>query len=72
MLSEEKQITDGKLITRLEVVKISKTPVDEASITIPADYKSLSSSEKANADSCFCFFYSFNFFGFCFSSMRHV
>ncbi len=39
MLSEEKQITDGKLITRLEVVKISKTPVDEASITIPADYK---------------------------------
>lgn len=39
MLSEEKQISDGKLITRLEVVKISKNPVEEANLTIPADYK---------------------------------
>lgn len=39
MLSEEKQISDGKLITRLEVVKISKAAVDEANLIVPADYK---------------------------------
>lgn len=39
LLSEEKQVSDNKAITRLEVTKINKTPVDEAKLTIPAEYK---------------------------------
>jgi hypothetical protein len=39
MLSEEKQISDGKVITRLEVTKIDKTPLDAAKVSIPEDYK---------------------------------
>lgn len=39
MLSEEKQISDGKLISRLEVTKISKGGVDDSKIAVPADYK---------------------------------
>lgn len=39
MLSEEKQISDGKLITRLEVTKITKGGIDEAKLQVPADYK---------------------------------
>jgi hypothetical protein len=39
MLSEEKQISDGKLITRLEVTKIEKGAIEEARLAIPSDYK---------------------------------
>lgn len=39
MLSEEKQISDGKLVTRLEVTKITKGGIDEAKLAVPADYK---------------------------------
>jgi hypothetical protein len=39
MLSEEKQISDGKLVTKLEVTKITKGGVDEAKLAVPADYK---------------------------------
>ena len=39
MLSEEKQVSDGKVITRLEVTKIDKTPLDAAKVAIPEDYK---------------------------------
>lgn len=38
LLSEEKQLTDGKLITRLEVIKITNTPPADAVMQIPADY----------------------------------
>ena len=38
MLSEEKQINDGKTMTRLEVVKITKKTPDDASIQVPPDY----------------------------------
>jgi hypothetical protein len=38
MLSEEKQLTDGKLLTRLEVSKISNTPPDDATLDVPAGY----------------------------------
>lgn len=39
MLSEEKQISDGKLVSRLEVSKISKGNLDASKLAIPADYK---------------------------------
>jgi len=39
MLSEEKQISDGKLVTRLEVTRITKGGIDEAKLAVPADYK---------------------------------
>jgi hypothetical protein len=39
MLSEEKQISDGKVVTRLEVTKITKGGIDEAKLQVPADYK---------------------------------
>jgi hypothetical protein len=39
LMSEEKQISDNKVITRLEVVKINKAPVEDAKLAIPADYK---------------------------------
>lgn len=38
LLSEEKQISDGKLITKLEVVKINKKAPDDESLTIPATF----------------------------------
>lgn len=39
LLSEEKSITDGKLISKLEVSKINKTTIDASKLSIPADYK---------------------------------
>lgn len=39
LLSEEKQISDGKLISKLEVSKMSKGGVDPSKLAIPADYK---------------------------------
>jgi len=39
LLSEEKQISDGKLISKLEVSKMSKGGVDASKLAIPADYK---------------------------------
>ncbi len=39
MLSEEKQISDGKAISRLEVTKMTKGGIDDSKLTIPADYK---------------------------------
>lgn len=38
LLSEEKLITDGKTITKLEVVKISKKIPDGASLEVPTTY----------------------------------
>ncbi len=38
LLSEEKQLSDGKLLTKLEVVKINKTVPDDASLEVPANY----------------------------------
>ena len=38
LLSEEKQMIDGKILTRLEVVKISKKTPDDASVQVPADF----------------------------------
>lgn len=37
--SEEKQISDGKLISKLEVTKIAKGSIDASKVAIPADYK---------------------------------
>lgn len=39
LLSEEKQISDGKLISKLEVSKMTKGGVDPSKLAIPADYK---------------------------------
>lgn len=39
LLSEEKQISDGKLVSRMEATKISKGGVDDAKLSVPADYK---------------------------------
>lgn len=39
LLSEEKTISDGKLVSKLEVSKISKASVDDSKLSIPADYK---------------------------------
>jgi hypothetical protein len=38
MLSEERQLTDGKLLTKLEVMKISTTPPDDALLDVPKGY----------------------------------
>ena len=38
LFSEEKQINDGKLITKLEVVKIGKKVPDDASLVVPPNY----------------------------------
>lgn len=38
LLSEEKQLNDGKPLTRLEVVKINKTAPDDSKLKVPADY----------------------------------
>ena len=37
--SEEKSITDGKIVSRLEVSKITKTAIDDSKLAVPADYK---------------------------------
>lgn len=39
LLSEERQISDKKILTKLEVVKISNTPPDDGKLQIPADYE---------------------------------
>ena len=39
LLSEEKSISDGKLISKLEVSKISKGNIDASKLAIPAEYK---------------------------------
>ena len=39
LLSEEKSISDGKLISKLEVSKISKGNIDASKLSIPVDYK---------------------------------
>jgi hypothetical protein len=38
LLSEEKQLSDGKLLTKLEVIKIVNTPPDDSNFNIPSDY----------------------------------
>ena len=38
LLSEEKQISDGKLITKLEVIKINKKTPEDSAFEIPAGY----------------------------------
>lgn len=40
MMSEEKQLTDGKLLTKLEVTKINNTAPPDATFEIPAGYSS--------------------------------
>ena len=39
LLSEEKSIIEGKIISRLEVSKITKTVIDESKLNVPSDYK---------------------------------
>jgi hypothetical protein len=39
ILSEEKQLSDNKLVTKLEVTKITKGPIEDAKLQVPADYK---------------------------------
>jgi hypothetical protein len=38
MLSEERQLTDGKMLTKLEVVKMTNTPPDDSNFIIPEGY----------------------------------
>ncbi|MBI2721901.1 MAG: DUF4412 domain-containing protein [Bacteroidetes bacterium] len=38
LLSEEKQLSDGKLISKLEVIKISKTTPEDSKLKVPSDY----------------------------------
>lgn len=38
LYSEERQLSDGKLLSKLEVTKISKTPPEESNLVVPADY----------------------------------
>ncbi len=37
--SEEKQLSDGKLVSKLEVSKLVKTTLDDTKLAIPADFK---------------------------------
>lgn len=39
LLSEERQISDNKLLSKLEVSKMTKTAIDASKLAIPADYK---------------------------------
>jgi hypothetical protein len=39
LLSEEKSLIDGKIISRLEVSKITKAVIDESKLNVPSDYK---------------------------------
>ena len=41
LLSEERQLTDGKLLTKLEVSKINTSAPDESAFAIPAGYNKL-------------------------------
>lgn len=38
LMSEEKTLSDGKSVTKLEVVKINKTTPDESKLKVPDDY----------------------------------
>jgi len=38
LLSEEKSLTDGRLLTRLEVIRISNTPPADGLLDVPAGY----------------------------------
>jgi hypothetical protein len=38
MMSEERQVSDGKLLTKLEVKKISKTALKDATFEIPTGF----------------------------------
>jgi hypothetical protein len=38
LLSEEKQLGDGKMLTKLEVIKINKKVPDDASVQMPSDF----------------------------------
>jgi hypothetical protein len=38
LMSEEKQMSDGKSLTRLEVVKVNKSIPDESSMAVPPNY----------------------------------
>jgi hypothetical protein len=38
MMSEEKQLSDGRLLTKLEVIKVINTVPDDAALEIPAGY----------------------------------
>ncbi|MCW3078014.1 MAG: hypothetical protein JWO32_2623 [Bacteroidetes bacterium] len=38
LLSEEKQLSDGKTLTKLEVVKINKNTPDDSNLRVPSDY----------------------------------
>ena len=38
LMSEEKQIADGKVLTKLEVVKITKKIPEEASVSVPPEF----------------------------------
>lgn len=39
MLSEERQISDNKLVSKLEVSKMTKSAIDASKLAIPAEYK---------------------------------
>jgi hypothetical protein len=39
LLSEEKSISDGKTISKLEVSKMTKGGIDASKLSIPSDYK---------------------------------
>ena len=39
VLSEEKTLTDGKYVSKLEITKLNKGGVEEANISIPYEYK---------------------------------
>jgi len=39
VLSEEKQISDNKIISKLEIIKFNKNEVDQSKLEVPADYK---------------------------------
>ena len=39
LLSEEKTISDGKILSKLEVSKMTKGGIDASKLTVPADYK---------------------------------
>ncbi len=39
LLSEEKSISTGKVISKLEVSKMTKTAIDDSKLNVPSDYK---------------------------------
>lgn len=44
MASEERQLSDNKVLTTLEVLKVVNTPPSDASFTIPAEYEKFNSN----------------------------